>query len=123
MEEEDKKSDSNTLVVVRCDTSIAWLHAVPLDWRVVLSGMIPTCMSIQRCAITLSITDLPMKVLRNAMGISVKAFMHDDGLRPYSGQPICTPIEAVEPIVSTTKQFVTKDHPFLHFGVEVHIDR
>jgi Protein of unknown function (DUF3431) len=132
---EGDEADSYTLVVVHCRANITWLNEVPVAWRVVLYEKCehdtekyvnttlrhnffhhrPANEGSEECNGYLDYMHDYYDDLT-----SVTVFMHDDGLWPYSkwkGEDAHTPFETFEPIVTLTKQFVTKDHPFLHFGV------
>jgi hypothetical protein len=132
---EEQEEDTYTLVVVCCRSSISWLSQVPLSWRIVVydkcdqytdKKLNPTS---RKDLIRHTTTNQGTEECNGYLDYmhdyydnltSVTVFMHDDGLWPYSthkGWDAHTPFKTFEPIVNATKQFVTKDHPFLHLGV------
>jgi Protein of unknown function (DUF3431) len=143
-EEKEEENDTYTLVVVCCRANIAWLSQVPLDWRIVvydkcernnhdslLTKVNPTTTTIssRKNLLRHTVTNQGWEECNGYLDYmhdyydnhtTVTVFMHDDGLWPYSthqGWDAHTAFQTFDPIVNATKQFVTKDHPFLHLGV------
>ena len=131
-----EEENSYTLVVVHCHANITWLNEVPLDWRIVLyekcqheSGS-DTENVTQRSNLIRHQLDSPgVEECNGYLDFmhdyyynltTVTVFMHDDGLWPYSkwkGRDAHTPFATFGPIAKATRKFVTKEEPFLHFGV------
>jgi Protein of unknown function (DUF3431) len=137
-EQHTEEEDTYTLVVVCCRSNISWLQEVPSSWRIVVydkcdqytdknyhklnptsrKNLIRHTSPNQGPEECNGYLDYMHDYYDNLTSVTV--FMHDDGLWPYSthkGWDAHTPFTTFEPIVNATKQFVTKDRPFLHLGV------
>ncbi|CAB9519781.1 expressed unknown protein [Seminavis robusta] len=134
-EELGDEDPTYTLVVVRCKANITWFHQVPNHWRIVVYDKCKrnTKKELPKLKRLIRHTPSNHKLAEECNGYldfmhdyydeltTVTVFMHDDGLIPYDTQHKATfyhtPFHTFEPIVNVTQKYLTKDNPFLHFGV------
>ncbi|CAB9526013.1 expressed unknown protein [Seminavis robusta] len=125
----EKEEESYTLVVVNCRVNMTWLLQVPSDWRIIVyekcgrqeelshvTYHTPTNAGAEECN---GYLDYMHDYYQDLTTVTV--FMHGDGLRSFSrhsGTSAHTPFDTFEPIANATRQFVTREHPFLHFGIK-----
>lgn len=129
-----------TLVVVRCNGDMRWLNEVPSDWRIVVYEK---CVHHQHT--NFSVTTAMHAGAEECNGYldyiydyyynltMVTIFFHEDGLIPYTKPDRAQAVKEgrewyhtgfynFSEVVDATKEFLTPQQPFLHFGTGTLID-
>lgn len=131
------EEDSYTLIVIRCKNNVEWLREVPSDWRMVIydkcgrdtNDEYPFLNERENIAHYKALNvgaeecngyfDYMLDYYDDLTDVNI--FVHDDALKSYdkkhSPELVHTPFDTFEPLVNVTREYLTPEHPFLHYGV------
>jgi len=122
-----EEEDTYTLVVIRCKGNLTWLSDVPRDWTIKIYEKCSTTPSSKHSVMTA--TQAEAEECNGYLDYivdyyddlnSITAFMHDDGLYPWSkskGRSAHTPFHSFTQVVNATKQYLTSTQGYVTMGV------